>query len=272
MNRISARLSLVRPSLVRLSLAFCLLSAAILPARAASGLTIFAAASLQTVLDTAIKAYSAKTGVEVRASYAASSALARQIEQGAAADIFASADLDWMDYLVKRSLIAEPTRVNLLGNTLVLIAPKTSELQSLTIDRASILKALGSDGRLITGDVNAVPVGKYAKTAMQNLGFWADIEPRLAGADNVRAALNFVAKGEAPLGIVYATDAAVEPNVKVVATFPAGSHPAIIYPFAVTRSGGVDAANFLAFLQSPEVVALFSKAGFTVLARASQTN
>ena len=255
-----------------LVLAFALASASFSSAHAAEPLTIFAAASLKNVIDQTGLAYTAKTGIEVKASYAASSVLAKQIEQGAPADIFASADLEWMDYVAKRQLIRPQTRINLLGNALVVIAPKSAALQRLTLDRAAFLAALGSDGKLVTGEVNSVPVGKYAKMALTSLGIWTDVEARIAGVDNVRAALTFVVRGEAPLGVVYATDAAVEPNVKILATFPETSHPAIIYPFAVTTSGRNEAAQFIEFLRSPEVGTIFLKAGFNVIDHSKPTN
>jgi molybdate transport system substrate-binding protein len=236
------------------------------PIRAAESLTVFAAASLKNVIDDAAKAYTAKTGIEIRASYAASSVLARQIEQGAPADLFASADLDWMDYLEKKNLIKAETRVNLLGNSLVLIAPKSSPISILPLEVNALTDALGG-GRLVTGDINSVPVGKYAKIALQSLNLWPAVEAKIAGADSVRSALSFVAKGEAPLGIVYGTDAAVEPDVKVVATFPESSHPPVIYPFAVTLSGKNQARDFLNFLRRPEITAIFAKSGFTVTAK-----
>lgn len=232
----------------------------------AASTTVFAAASLRTVMDVAVKSYADQTGEAVTPSYAASSTLAKQIEQGAPADVFASADLAWMDYLAERGAIEPSTRVNLLGNALVLIAPKNSALDRVALDRASLDKALGPDGKLVTGDPRAVPVGKYARHALDSLQLWSGLEPRIASADNVRSALAFVARGEAPLGIVYATDAAVEPNVKVVATFPVGSYPPIVYPFALTKSAGPEAGKFLAFLQGPTMSAVFVRAGFTVLA------
>ncbi|MBY0612405.1 MAG: molybdate ABC transporter substrate-binding protein [Beijerinckiaceae bacterium] len=242
------------------------------PLHAAEPLTVFAAASLKNVLDEAATAYARQGGETVRASYAATSVLAKQIEQGAPADIFASADLEWMDYLDKRRLIKPQTRVDLLGNALVVIAPSRSALKDLKLDAKSVLDALGPDGKLATGEVNSVPVGKYARTALGNLRLWTDVEPRVAGVDNVRAALNFVARGEAALGIVYATDAAVEPNVRVVATFPENSHPAIIYPFAIVEGSRADGARFMAFLKSAEAGAIFAKAGFRLLGPPKQTN
>jgi molybdate transport system substrate-binding protein len=201
----------------------------------------------------------------VRFSFAASSALAKQIEQGAPADIFASADLDWMDYLAQRKLIRPETRVDLLGNRLVVIAAKDSALKELKLDVASLKDALG-DGRLTTGEVTSVPVGKYAKTALEKLGLWAEVQPRLAMTESVRAALALVARGEAPLGIVYATDAAVEPKVKVVATFPPDSHPPIIYPFALTADAkSTSARQFLDFLQGPQARQAFAAQGFSLL-------
>ncbi len=240
----------------------------IAPAKADSTpVTVFAAASLKDVLEEAGKAFTASGGPEIRFSFAASSALAKQIENGAPADLFASADLKWMDYVADKKLIRSETRVNLLGNTLVVIAPASSAVSTLELTRASVLKALG-DGRLSTCDVAAVPAGIYAKAAFQNLGFWGDLESRLAQADNVRSTLAFVARGEAPLGIVYATDAKVEPNVRVVAVFPEESHEPIIYPFAATTTAkGEGAAQFLAYLRGPSAKAIFERAGFPVLGR-----
>src|SRR4029077_13482386 len=167
-------------------------------------LTVFAAASMKNALDEIDAAYTAKTGVKITASYAASSALARQIEQGAPADVFVSADTDWMDYATARKTINEPTRVNLLGNSIVLIAPKDSKIDNVAIGPGFDLAALAGDGKIATGDVKSVPVGKYAKAALEKLGAWQAAEPRFAMADSVRAALTLVARGEAALGIVYA--------------------------------------------------------------------
>ena len=187
---------------------------------------MFAAASMKNALDDIDAAYTAKTGVKIVASYAASSALAKQIEQGAPADIFISADTDWMDYAIGKKNINEPTRVNLLGNSIVLIAPKDSKIDNVTIGPGFDLAKLAGDGKIATGDVKAVPVGKYAKAALEKLGAWQAAEPKFAMAESVRAALTLVARGEAVLGIVYSTDAKVEPGVKIVGTFPADSHPA----------------------------------------------
>ncbi|MDP1869826.1 MAG: molybdate ABC transporter substrate-binding protein, partial [Bradyrhizobium sp.] len=210
-------------------------------------------------------AYAAKTGVRIVASYAASSALAKQIEQGAPADIFASADTDWMDYAVGKKTISEPSRVNLLGNSLVLIAPKDSKLDKVAIGPGFDLSKLAGDGRIATGDVKAVPSGKYAKAALEKLGAWQAAEPKFAMAESVRAALALVARGEAPLGIVYSTDAKVEPGVRIVGTFPADSHPAIIYPVAATATAKPEAASYLAFLRSSAARTIFEKYGFAFL-------
>lgn len=230
-------------------------------------LLVFAAASLKETLEEAGKSFTAETGVEVKFSFAASSALAKQIEAAAPADLFASADLKWMAYLNEKKLIRSETRINLLGNSLVVVAPNVSPLSSFDFTPDAFAKALG-DGKLATGEVNSVPVGIYAKSALENLGLWHIIEPKLAQADNVRAALAFVARNEAPLGIVYATDARVEKSVKVIATFPPESHEAIIYPFAVTAfSKNPETEKFLRFLKSSTAQSRFEKAGFAVLTK-----
>ena len=229
----------------------------------AQPVTVFAAASLQDALNAIGPAFTAATGVPVRISFAASSALAKQIEAGAPADLFASADLDWMDYLDTRGLIDRATRTDLLGNALVLIAPGDAPAADVPLTVAGLQTALAG-GKLATGIVDAVPVGRYAKTALTQLGLWPTVEPALAQTENVRAALALVARGEANLGIVYATDAKSDPRVKVVATFPADSHPPIVYPFAVlTRAQGDAPAKFLAYLQSPNAAAVFAAMGFS---------
>ncbi len=228
-------------------------------------LTVFAAASMKNALDEADAAYTAKSGIKISASYAASSALAKQIEQGAPADIFVSADTAWMDYSIKNKSINEATRVDLLGNAIVLIAPKDSKIENVTIGQGFDLAKLAGDGRITTGDVKAVPVGKYAKAALEKLGAWQAAEPKFAMAENVRAALALVARGEAVLGIVYSTDAKVEPGVKIVGTFPADSHPPIVYPVAATANARTDAADYLAFLKSVQAKAIFEKYGFSYL-------
>jgi molybdate transport system substrate-binding protein len=226
---------------------------------------VFAAASMKNALDDIDAAYSARTGVKITVSYAASSALAKQIEQGAPADVFISADTDWMDYAVAKKNINEPTRVNLLGNSIVLIAPKDSKIDHASIGAGFDLARLAGDGRIATGDVKSVPVGKYAKAALEKLGSWQAAEPKFAMADSVRAALTLVARGEAVLGIVYSTDARVEPGVKIVGTFPTDSHPAIIYPVAATATAKAETSDYLAFLRSTAAKTIFEKYGFKFL-------
>src|SRR6202043_2753636 len=208
-----------------------------------------------------------KTGVKIAASYAASSTLAKQIEQGAPADIFLSADTDWMDYAIAKKTINEPTRVNLLGNSIVLIAPKDSRIDSVTIRPGFDLAKLAGDGKIATGDVKAVPVGKYAKAALEKLGAWQAAEPKFAMAESVRAALALVARGEAVLGIVYETDAKVEPGVRIVGVFPDDSHPAIVYPVAATVTAKPETDEYLAFLRTQDAKSIFEKYGFTFLVR-----
>jgi molybdate transport system substrate-binding protein len=240
--------------------------AAVSPALAQdNSLTVFAAASMKNALDDIDAAYAAKTGVKVVASYAASSALAKQIEQGAPADIFLSADADWMNYAIARRTINEPTRINLLGNSIVLIAPKDSKIDTVTIGPGFDLAKVAGDGRIATGDVRAVPVGKYASAALQKLGAWGAAEPKFALAESVRAALTLVSRGEAALGIVYSTDAKVDPGVKIVGTFPADSHPAIVYPVAATTTAKAEAADYLAFLRSMAAKNIFENYGFRFL-------
>src|SRR5471030_1575887 len=228
-------------------------------------LTVFAAASMKNALDDIDAAYTAKTGVKIVASYAASSALAKQIEQGAPADVFVSADTDWMDYATAKTTINEPTRVNLLGNRLVLIAPKDSKIDNVAIGSGFDLAKLIGDGKIATADVKSVPVGKYARASLEKLGAWTAAEPKFAMTENVRAALALVARGEAVLGIVYATDAKVEPGVKIVGTFPTDSHPAIIYPVAATSTAKAETADYLAFLRSSAAKTILEKYGFKFL-------
>jgi molybdate transport system substrate-binding protein len=253
--------------LAGLFLAFAVSLAAI-PAPAAAqdkSLTIFAAASMKNALDEIDAAYTAKTGVRITVSYAASSALAKQIEQGAPADVFISADTDWMDYATAKKTINEPSRVNLLGNSIVLIAPKDSKVDNASIGPSFDLAKLAGDGRIATGDMKSVPVGKYAKAALEKLGSWQGAESKFAMAESVRAALTLVARGEAVLGIVYSTDAKVEPGVKIVGTFPADSHPAIVYPVAATTSAKPEASEYLAFLRSTAAKSILEKYGFKFL-------
>jgi molybdate transport system substrate-binding protein len=226
---------------------------------------IFAAASMKNALDDVDATFTKQTGIAVVASYDASSALMKQIEQSAPADVFISADQKWMDYGSEKKLIDDSTRVNLLGNTLVLIAGKDSKLSNVTIGPSLDLAGLAGDGRIATGDVRAVPVGIYAKSALQKLGLWASVEPKLAMVGNVRAALVLVARGEAPLGIVYATDAKVEPAVKILATFPDDSHEPIVYPVAATVGAKPEAALYLTFLRSAAARSIFERYGFSVL-------
>ncbi|WP_439815518.1 molybdate ABC transporter substrate-binding protein [Zavarzinia sp. CC-PAN008] len=232
----------------------------------ADDVTVFAAASLKNALDAAAAAWGQQTGNSVTISYAASSALAKQIEQGAPADLFISADVPWMDYVAEKSLIKADTRVDLLGNSLVLVAPAASTA-SVTIAPGMGLGALIGTGRIAMGDVAAVPAGKYGKAALESLGEWAAVEPKVAMAENVRAALALVARGEVPFGIVYATDAVSEPKVKVLDTFPAGSHPPIVYPLAVLAEAKTPAATaFADWLRTAPAGAYFKAQGFQTLA------
>jgi molybdate transport system substrate-binding protein len=225
--------------------------------------TVFAAASLKNALDAVAADWRKQTGKAVTISYAASSTLAKQIENGAPADLFISADLDWMDYLQQRHLIDPKSRRDLLGNKLVLIAPKESTVQA-TLEPGFPLARLLDGGRLAMADPKTVPAGKYGKAALSYLGVWDAVSPRAAQAENVRAALALVAKGEAPLGIVYGTDAKSEPAVRVVGTFPEDSHPQILYPVALTASAKPEAVKFLEFLLSPEAAPSFESQGFTI--------
>lgn len=237
-----------------------LLTLTALPASADT--TVFAAASLKNALDEIRQSWSAQHSGKVTVSYAASSALARQIEKGAPADMFISADLDWMDYLVQRNLVNAPSRVNLLRNELVMIAPATAKI-SLELKRGLKLGDLLGGDRLSMADPDSVPAGKYGKAALEALGLWSQVADKLARGENVRTALNFVARGEAPLGIVYRTDAAAEPRVRVVAAFPADSHPPIVYPAALLTAGkNAEAAAFFSHLKSGAATGIFRKHGF----------
>lgn len=231
----------------------------------AKTITVFAAASMKNALDEVDAAYSAKSGVKIVASYAASSVLAKQLEQAAPADVFVSADLAWMDYAIKKKSINEATRVNLLGNKIVLIAPKDSKIDKVDIKQGFDFAKLAGDGRIAVGDVTSVPAGKYAKAALEKLGSWPATQPKLAMAENVRAALALVSRGEAVLGIVYETDAKVDPGVKILGSFPEGSHPPIIYPVAATANANNDTGAYLAFLRSAAAKTIFEKYGFTFL-------
>jgi len=235
--------------------------------RADDTITVFAAASMKNALDDADAAFIKAGGPKVTASYAASSALAKQIEQGAPADVFVSADTKWMDYLAGKKLIKPDTRVNLLGNKLVLIAPADSKLANVKIEKGFDIAKLAGDGRIAVADTKAVPAGLYAKAALENLGAWARAEPKLAQGENVRAALAFVARGEAPLGIVYETDAKIEQKVRIVGYFPDTSYPPVIYPVAATVTAKSDATRYLQFLREPTAKSIFEKYGFSFLVK-----
>jgi molybdate transport system substrate-binding protein len=230
----------------------------------AETITVLAAASLTDALGEIGKIYQAKTGTLPSLSFAASSTLARQIEASGGADIFVSADNDWMDYLDNRGLIAHDTRKNLLGNHLVLIAPTDTQLTLPITPHFDLVGALHG-GRLAIADPDSVPAGKYAKTALTTLGVWNSVVDRTVNAENVRVALAYVARGEAPLGIVYTTDSIGEKRVHIVDTFPENSHAPIVYPAALTRDAKPEAKGFLDFLSGPEARAVFEKDGFIIL-------
>ncbi len=231
-----------------------------IPARA--DVTVFAAASLKNALDEVGQSWSAQSRAKVLLSYAASSALARQIEKGSPADLFISADLEWMDYLAQRKLVTETTRVNLLRNELVLIAPKDAKISVELKSGLKLGDLLGND-RLSMADPDSVPAGKYGKAALEALGLWPQVAGKIIRADNVRTALNFVARAEAPLGIVYRTDAAAEPKVRIVAAFAANTHPPIVYPAALLAdSKNAEAAAFFSYLKSNAAAGIFRKHGF----------
>ncbi len=228
-------------------------------------LLVFGAASLADALQRVGDAYTQSTGTPVKFSFAASSALAKQIESGAQADVFMSADQEWMDYLDRQQLLKPGTRQSLLGNRLALIAPADSKVSIKLGPNAPIGAALGDKGRLATGDPDSVPVGKYAKAALTSLQLWDSLQARIARAENVRAALTYVARGEAPLGIVYATDAAIEPKVRIVDLFPDSSHTPITYPVAATKMAKAASDSFVSFLRSEAALATFKAAGFTIV-------
>jgi molybdate transport system substrate-binding protein len=260
-------------SMVRRSFLLCLaaLLAAFLgaapPASAQSqDVVVFAAASLKDALDAINADWQKASGKHATISYAASSALAKQIEAAAPADVFISADLDWMDYLDKKNLIAPGTRHNLLSNVLVLIAPADGKAGDVDIKPDFPLAKMLNGGKLAMADPNAVPAGKYGKAALTKLGVWDAVSGSVASAENVRACLLLVARGEAPYGIVYKTDAAIEPKVKIVGTFPADSVPPIIYPIGVTASSkNADAAAFVKYLGGPDATKQFEHYGFGVV-------
>jgi molybdate transport system substrate-binding protein len=227
-------------------------------------ITVFAAASLTNVLQELGDSFTRDTSLPVRFSFAASSVLARQIESGSPADVFFSADLEWMDYLQSRGLIQQATRHDVLGNRLVLIAPADS-LIKLKIEPHFLLAAALGKGRLAAGDPDSVPAGRYAREALTSLGVWNDVASRLAPADSVRSALAFVDRGETPLGIVYETDALIDKQVRVVDVFPAASHVPIVYPIALTAAAKGDAAKFVAYVRGPAGDMAFKAYGFTPL-------
>ena len=229
-------------------------------------LIVFAAASLKNALDAINAAWQQETGKKASISYGASSALAKQIEASAPAQMFISADLDWMDYVAGKHLIKPETRSNLLGNRIVLIAP-TDKAQPIAIKPGFDLARVLGGGRLAMANVDSVPAGKYGKAALEKLGVWATVSGQIAQAENVRAALLLVSRGEAPAGIVYQTDAAADSQVKIIGTFPEDTHPPIIYPIALTSMAThPDAATFLAYVKSTKAKPLFEAQGFTVLA------
>jgi len=246
-------------------MAVILVGLGVLPARAqatARPLLIFGAASLTQTLDEIASMYAKREGVAVKASYAASSMLAKQLEAGAPADLFISADQEWMDYAARKDLIQTATRKDLLGNNLVLIAGKTNGVV-IDLSPGLDLKIALAGQKLAIADPDSVPAGRYGKAALIALGSWDHLAGAIAPAENVRNALAYVARGDAPLGIVYGSDAISEPRVRVVATFPANTHPPIIYPAALTINAQASAQKFLDYLSAPETQAIFAKAGFT---------
>lgn len=260
-------MQIFRRTFITRILALVVLAPIALPISAAAQdkVTVFAAASMKNALDAANAAWSRKTGNTAIVSYAASSALAKQIEAGAPADLFISADLAWMDYLAGKQLVRQDTRTNLVGNRLVLIAP-ADNARAVDIRPDFELARLVGDGKLAMAAVDSVPAGKYGKAALEKLGVWSSVEGKVAAADNVRSALLLVSRGEAPYGIVYQTDAAADPGVKIVGTFPEDSHDPIIYPVAIlSGSGNAAAAPYLQFLTSREALSFFEKEGFTIL-------
>jgi molybdate transport system substrate-binding protein len=268
---ILSNISIWTGHMVKITLITWLLAAAVLASGIAvaaddSGtVLVFGAASLTNVLDDLSQSFTASTHVPVKTSYAASSVLAKQIEAGAPADVFFSADLEWMDYLEQHKLLKPGSRHDVVGNRLVLIAPADSKVTVQITRGMDLGPALGPQGKLSTGDPDSVPVGKYASAALQKLGVWDQVASRIARAENVRAALAFVARGEAPLGIVYRTDALAEKKVRIVAEFPADTYPPITYPIAVTAHGGEQAQKFEDFVRSKPAAGIFRKYGFEPL-------
>ena len=250
-------------SIFRLAFAAAMFLAASVAAHA-TDVTVFAAASLTNVLQKAADNYKAKSGKDVALSFAASSALAKQIEASDGADMFVSADEDWMNYLDNKGLIQKSTRKDLLASHLVLIAPAGLDIKVAIGPHFDLAKIVGN-GKLAIADPASVPAGKYAKASLTALGVWDSVQGRLAQAENVRVALAYVARGEAPLGIVYATDAMAEPRVKIVGEFPDNTHAPIVYPMALTKDAKPEAQAFLDYLKGADASVIFSKAGFIVL-------
>ena len=234
-------------------------------AQGQNGITVLAAASLTNVLQEIGRRYESQSGNKVAFSFAASMLLAKQIEASSGADMFISADLESMDYLDGKGLISKPTRINLLANRLVLIAPADSKIGLSIVPGVKLAEAL-MNGRLALANVDTVPAGRYGRAALTKLGVWDTLKDRLAQGEDVRATLAYVARGEAPLGIVYATDARIEPKVRIVATFPENTHEPIVYPVALTSDAKPQAVLFLDYLKGREARAMFEHAGFTVLA------
>ncbi|MDR6817841.1 molybdate transport system substrate-binding protein [Neorhizobium sp. 2083] len=259
------RRSWVKLAAASAAAAFVALASFAAPAAAQEKVTVFAAASMKNALDNANKAWAVQGGKDVTVSYAASSALAKQIESGAPADIFISADLDWMKYVSDKKLVKEDTKFNWLGNRIVLVAAKDAA-KPVDIKPGFDLAGLLKGGRLAMGEPNSVPAGKYGKAALEKLGAWSAVEKSVASAESVRAALALVSRGEAPYGIVYQTDAAADPGVAIVGTFPADTHPPIVYPIAIlSESKSKDAAAYLDYLKSAKAAPFFEKEGFTIL-------
>ena len=248
--------------IARLAAALAALLLCCAPAHAQDRVLVFAAASLRNALDRAARGYA---GPAPAISYAGSSSLAKQIERGAPASIFISADRDWMDYLQRRGLLEPGTRHDLLGNRLVLVAPAATGSHARIEPGMPLARWLGKDGRLAMGDPEHVPAGKYAKAALVSLGVWDSVKARVAATQNVRIALALVARGEAPLGIVYQTDAREEPGVRVVGRFDAALHPPIVYPIALLKGAPPAARAFAAYLRGPQARAVFEKHGFRPL-------
>ena len=252
----------MRASICRLTFAFLALVSS--TTAVAASVTVFAAASLKEAMDAQARSFESATGSSVAVSYGASNALAKQIDAGAPADIFISADNDWMDYVERRGLLAKKTRVELLHNALVLIAPATSGTTLRLRHGFALAAALGNE-KLAMANPDSVPAGKYGKAALQSLGVWMDVENKVARAENVRAALALVSRGEAPFGIVYRTDALADRGVRIVDTFPTNSHPPIIYPAAiVTSSQSPLASALLEYLRSQSARATWQRFGFEI--------